>query len=192
MPRKAIQEDYEEALKESFSSWENLYQYGGSDPFWSDGCNLNLVRNHIIYYKREIEETMSAGQYPEIYHRETPPEVDRDYMARADEIRINAKATLESYKANPDYQFIRRHISSLRPKDERLTSISRLKNTVSGLEEAIKHGDLVTMRRFENPERDLDSMASAAEYLREQSNKQEQISLFDYSGENEDEEEMEW
>ena len=135
---------------------------------------------------------MSAEQYPDIYHRETPPEVDRDYMARADEIRQHAKVTLEAYKANPDYQFIRRHISSLRPKDERLASISRLMNTVSGLEEAIKHGDLVTMRRYENPARDMESMASAAEYLRERPNKEEQISLFDYADENNDDEEMEW
>ena len=191
MPRKAIQEDYEASLKLSFSRWESLYQYGGSDPFWSDGCNLNLVRNHIINYKRLITETMPPEQYPEIYFRDTPPEVDRDYMARANEIRINAKATLESYKANQDYKYIRRHVGSLRPKDERLDSIRRLINIVSGLEEAILHGDLVTMRRFENPN-DMDSMASAAEYLREQPDREEQISLFDYIEENYDDEEMEW
>jgi len=191
MPKKTKQKDFEAALKESFNRWENLYQYGGSDPFWSDGCNLNLVRNHILNDKREITETMPAGQYPDIYYRETPPEVDRDYMARADEIRQHAKTALETYKANPDYQFIRRHISSLRPKDERLASITRLMNTVSGLEEAIKHGDLVTMRWYENPARDMESMASAAEYLRERPNKEEQISLFDYADENDDEE-MEW
>ena len=183
MPRKAIQEDYEASLKLSFSRWESLYQYGGSDPFWSDGCNLNLVRNHIINYKRLITETMPPEQYPEIYFRDTPPEVDRDYMARANEIRIKAKATLESFKANPDYKFIRRHVDSLRPKDGRLDSIRRLINTVSGLEEAIAHGDFVTMRRFENPAHDMDSMATAAEYLREQPKKEEQISLFDYMDE---------
>ena len=39
MPKKTKQKDFEAALKESFNRWENLYQYGGSDPFWSDGCN---------------------------------------------------------------------------------------------------------------------------------------------------------
>jgi len=155
MPRKAIQEDYEASLKLSFSRWESLYQYGGSDPFWSDGCNLNLVRNHIINYKRLITETMPPEQYPEIYFRETPPEVGRGYMARANEIRINAKAALEAYKANPDYKFILHYIDSLRPKDHWLDNIRRLINTVSGLEEAITHDDLVTMRRFENPVRDI-------------------------------------
>ena len=43
----------------------------------------------------QIAETMPPERYPEIYHRETPPEVDRDYMARADEILINTKVSLE-------------------------------------------------------------------------------------------------
>ena len=96
------QEDYAAELQKSFDHWEYLSVHGGSDPFWSDGVNMNLVRNHIFYYKSKIEETMTPEQYPAIYHREPPPEVDRDYMARADEIRANAKISLEAYKSNPD------------------------------------------------------------------------------------------
>ena len=96
MPRKAKQEDYEASLKLSFNRWDSLYQYGGNDPFGSDGCNLGLLRNQILNYKHLTTETMPSEQYPEIYFRETPPEVDRDYMSRANEIRINAKATLEA------------------------------------------------------------------------------------------------
>ena len=190
--KKAKTEDYEASLKQSFNQWENLYQYGGSDPFWSDGCGLNLVRNHILYYKGMIAETMPPEQYPDIYHRDTPPEVDRDYMVRADEIRINAKASLEHYSANPDYQYIRRRVNSLNPKDERASGIRRLIASVSGLKEAIAQNDLVTMRRFENPERDMDSIASAAKYLREQPRRDEQLSLFDYNDENIEDEEMEF
>ena len=191
MPKKIKQEDYEASLKVSFDRWDSLYQYGGSDPFWSDGCGLNLVRNHILYDKHVIAETMPPERYPEIYYRETPPEVDRDYMARADEIRVNAKAALACYKANPDYNYICRRVNSLGLKDERLSSIQRLIGCVAGLEVAISHNDLVTMRRFENPEHDLESIASAAKYLREQPRMDKQLSLFDYEDEN-GEEEIEW
>ena len=74
-----------------------MYQHGGSDPFYHDGVNLNLVRNHIIYAKRQFAESVSDGDLPEVYYRETPPEVEQSYMARADEIRQNAANTLKIY-----------------------------------------------------------------------------------------------
>ena len=46
-----------EELEKAYAQWESLYKQGGSDPFYPDGVNLNLVRNHILYFKRQIEET---------------------------------------------------------------------------------------------------------------------------------------
>ena len=104
---------------------------------------------------------------------------------------INSIASLAAYKANSDYNYICRWVNSLNPKDERLSSVQRLIGSVAGLEEAISHNDLVTMRRFENPEHDLESIASAAKYLREQPRMDKQLSFFDNEDENE-EEEIEW
>lgn len=36
--------------------WKHINEKGCNDPFWPDGCNLNLARNHILYYRRKIEE----------------------------------------------------------------------------------------------------------------------------------------
>ena len=128
MAKKAIQEDYGKSLNQSFMQWESLRKYGGQDPFWSDGCDMNLVRNHIINYKRIITESMPQELYPEIFYRETPPEVNRDYMARESDIRINARATLECLKVNPDYQYLCRHVNSVSPKDEKLRAVQANKN----------------------------------------------------------------
>lgn len=43
-------------LVHSFSEWEHMRTKGCSDPFWPDGTNMNLVRNHIINGKRRLEE----------------------------------------------------------------------------------------------------------------------------------------
>ena len=43
-------------LNTGFERWDILYNYGGNDPMWSDGVNLNLVRNHIIAYKKELKK----------------------------------------------------------------------------------------------------------------------------------------
>lgn len=36
--------------------WNYINENGCNDPFWPDGCNMNLTRNHIISYKRDIAE----------------------------------------------------------------------------------------------------------------------------------------
>lgn len=89
-------------LQESFLRWEYLYQNGGQDPFWSDGCNLYLVRNHIFYYKGKIKEICeeSGLSLPEIYFKEEPPEVDRNYYAKHDEIVNKSKEIIKQVEQN--------------------------------------------------------------------------------------------
>jgi hypothetical protein len=92
----------EQELKQSFERWNHIFKHGCKDPYWADGINLNLVRNHISYYKKQLAE---ANQFPEIYYLETPPEVENNYVARTDEIFYNAKRSLDLYKNNEDYTF---------------------------------------------------------------------------------------
>ena len=114
-------------LTAEFDRWDNIYKNGGSDPFWEDGMGLNLIRNHIIYTKREIEKcineekenTLFSSVYPDIYYRETPNEVSYKYMAREAEIRNRAKEQLALYEQNPDYQYIRDHYKEAFPHGEK-------------------------------------------------------------------------
>ena len=50
-------------LEESIASlvlekerWIDVCKFGCSDPAYTDGVNMNLVRNHMIYYKCKIQE----------------------------------------------------------------------------------------------------------------------------------------
>nr|DAO59524.1 MAG TPA: hypothetical protein [Caudoviricetes sp.] len=63
--------------------WSHINEYGCNDPFWPDGCNMNLTRNHIISYKRDIAELCEENgmPLPEEYFLKIPPEVDDNYMA---------------------------------------------------------------------------------------------------------------
>lgn len=63
--------------------WMYMQKNGCNDPFWSDGVNLNLTRNHIIYDKTVIAEICSETglPFPAEYYIPTPPEVDNNYMA---------------------------------------------------------------------------------------------------------------
>ncbi len=66
---------------ESLARWEHIRLMGSRDPFYPDGCNMNLVRNHIIYHKRQLLELCEGRELPSEYYLPTPEEVDMDYMA---------------------------------------------------------------------------------------------------------------
>jgi len=180
---KKQQQDYGAELQKSFDQWDHLNVHGGSDPGWSDGVNMNLVRNHISNWKRKNKEEMSLLPYPEIFYRETPPEVDRDYMARVDEIRENAKLSLAAYKTAPDYQYLCRRVTRLTERQKKDTSIVNVIGYATGLENAIERDDLVHMRRHERASRYLDSFVSCAERVRKlEFPENEQTNMFaDYS-----------
>lgn len=84
----------EAGVQADVAHWHDLKANGCSDPFWPDGVNLNLVRNHIIYALRQIAEMRASdGQLslfdlpaPEVsdvmQDQCIPPVVDDCYMAR--------------------------------------------------------------------------------------------------------------
>ena len=66
---------------EERTNWEVTHQYGCFDPFWPDGTNLNLIRNHCIFYKRQMEEVCKEHSLPMPELPPLPVEVDEDFMA---------------------------------------------------------------------------------------------------------------
>lgn len=81
-PEQTIKALVEDIIRE-VGAWEHKNENGCSDPFWPDGVNMNLNRNHIIYDKRQIGGICRENglPLPEEYYIPTPPEVDNYYMA---------------------------------------------------------------------------------------------------------------
>jgi len=179
--KKKQQEDYAAELQKCHDRWAYIYEHGCSDPSWPDGCNLNLVHNHCLYYRRLIEENYAPEDYPAIYFKEVPPEVDQDYMARPDEIRAAAKVSLARYKTDPGYQYIRQHRDDFSPKTLKKLYVDNILNYAAGLEHAIAADDLVTMRRHERGDGYLESFASCVKRMRESPAETVQLSLFSLS-----------
>lgn len=118
-----------------------------------------------MYYKEKIEETLPP--YPEIYYRETPPRVDMNYMARPDEIRENAKLSLIQFEENAGLQYLREAVRGVSDKQAERLHIRNILGYAEKLRTAIAEDDLVSMRRYENPERYIESFERAAEALRQ-------------------------
>lgn len=86
MKKKAPQQEFDDCRKgiiDSVNRWKFINENGCNDPAWPDGCNMNLVRNHIIYYKKKIYELCNQEGFPmpEEYYLPTPPEVGNNFMA---------------------------------------------------------------------------------------------------------------
>jgi hypothetical protein len=158
--------NYAEELKREYARWEHYRVFGGRDPFWPDGSNMNIIRNHIIHDRRKIEEHFTPDNYPEIYYKEIPPEMDNDYMARPDEIRAAAIRSLKMYESNPDYQYIKSRRHDFTPKTLEKIPLGNILNYAAGLKRAIESDDLVTMRRHEKQDTYLDSFRSCAEKMK--------------------------
>lgn len=139
--QKSRKEQLAEVIRESHEQWKRFWENGGSDPFWTDGVNLNLVRNHIIYGRRLCEEELQEGDYPEEYYLPLPEKVPPNYMVNSDEIRRKAFELMQSIKKNPDY-------IGLFGKSEKSQKEITMIKYISGYSQSILEDDLVEMRRF--------------------------------------------
>ena len=74
---------YCEQIRKEINCWKAINQNGCSDPFWPDGCNMNLTRNHIISHQRQLRKICTENQLPlpDEYYFAIPPVVDNSYMA---------------------------------------------------------------------------------------------------------------
>lgn len=80
-------------LEKDIARWHEIAESGCSDPFWPDGVNMNLKRNHIIFDLRMLDELEQKPTQITIFmlidrnsnvenDSRVPPKVADDYMAK--------------------------------------------------------------------------------------------------------------
>ncbi len=164
--------DYAAELENDYARWDKVFTEGGSDPFWSDGVSLSLIRSQILYCKEQLaKQENSLFGLPEVYYRETPPEVDPNYMARPDEIRENAWKAMEIIDADENLKFVREQFPSLSEQQRKQYCLPAIINYAENLQRAIAKDDLIIMRRYEHLDSYLESFESAAIKIRDPENK---------------------
>jgi len=48
-------QEIQQKIRDNFKRWDHLKRKGGVDPFWPDGTNMNLVRNHVFYHQDKLK-----------------------------------------------------------------------------------------------------------------------------------------
>lgn len=167
---KKSEQDYEMELVREYEHWENMREYGCSDPFYDDATNMNLTRNHIIYAKKQLENLYGGdmSKYPEVYFRELPPITEKGYMAGAAQIRDRAVEVLDTYLSDANFQFLLYNRNMLGKKEAEKISIDNVLGYAYGLAKALKEDDLITMRRHtKSPDGYRGSFAECAEKVKQ-------------------------
>ena len=156
-------------IQREWDHWHDIYTNGCSDPSWEDGCNLNLVNNHIIYGRREITRLSNEHGFdlPDVFYLSPPGAVDNKYMAKPDEIREQARRSYELYLVDENYQYMLENISKIDKKSADKLCLSNILNYVKSIKLSIKKDALVEMRRHRNPDGYLRSFKSGADSMKE-------------------------
>lgn len=63
MLKKPGLEELVRELERDYARWEQVYMAGSKDPFWPDGVNANLCRNHILCGKKRIRDRFKSIWY---------------------------------------------------------------------------------------------------------------------------------
>lgn len=87
-PEKMTSQQIQDELTQAFLRWNEIAMNGCRDPSWPDGVNMNLVRNHIIYWYGLLEERETVEKQVSLfdaadtpnYQRPVPPKVPDNYM----------------------------------------------------------------------------------------------------------------
>lgn len=127
--------------QQRYSEWQNIHKYG-TEQMWPDGIALAEIRRELLEIQRIL---ISYGVEVPL-----PEELPAGYMARADDIRKQARACLEIYKNSEDYQYLLCREPLLTDRQKRKTQILYALGVVQNLETAIEEENLVVMRAFGN------------------------------------------
>ena len=157
-PEKMTVEQMQANIDSEFARWEEIYKNGCSDPTWHDGVNLELVRNHIIYWYRLLDEKEASPVQLTLFdalesfsnRRPLPPVVDNKYMAKPDELRANAKRTLEVLQADENYLYLCALGNSLSAAVKKKVSYDNVIYYTTGLARMIESDELPRLRIYQN------------------------------------------
>src|SRR5436189_5956622 len=75
--------DLRAEIRRELARWKTIKAKGTTDPFWPDGTNLNLVRNHVFYYQENLKERCRVEKVrpcPKEAWLKPPPKVSETYM----------------------------------------------------------------------------------------------------------------
>lgn len=139
----------EEAIR-SYDEWQFIYENGCSDPNWEDGVNLNLVRNHLIYYKRKISNLCKEHGFekPQVLFRKLPSRVPTRYMAGAAGLKQKAADLLYEIESSQNYHRLLEWQEKISSKQSEQIGLTRFLKRMRYDRREYESDNFLAMRNF--------------------------------------------
>lgn len=76
--------ELQKSIKDSFKRWDHIHRKGTRDPFYEDGVNLDLVRNHIMHDQAKLSELCKEmkAPCPKEAKKRLPPQLRQTFCAK--------------------------------------------------------------------------------------------------------------
>lgn len=135
----------EYALRADYMKWDNVNTVGSSSPIWTDGRDLNFIRNRIIVDRKRMEE---ISFFPECYFWEIPEVKPLTYMVRPEEIKSQAETALKEIMSDENYHYVYWCLRMISKEQQMETGAAEILSMVEKLENGIKVNDYLIMKRY--------------------------------------------
>ncbi len=132
-----------------FMEWDRVRKNGSCSLIWTDGRELNYIREKIIKEKIKLSEEDLMDV------RETPPRMSELYMIRAQEIEAEAKVVLEELENNEDYLYLLVNKRRLPEEYREQIGVDGLLEKVMILKNAIRHHKYIKMKGYIDNQSDI-------------------------------------
>lgn len=122
--------------------WQYVKEHGTASVIWSDGRELNFIRDKIIRLKERLENV------PDLEVEETPPRMSELFMVNPGKIEEEAKEALKTYENDKNYRYIISHRNRLPEQYREQTGVNGILEQIGKLRQAVYYHKYISMKKY--------------------------------------------
>lgn len=136
------EEEILQEIKIHCLEWQYVKEHGTASVIWSDGTELNFIREKIIQLKKKLENV--AGLEVE----ETPPRMSELFMVNPGKIEEEAKEALKIYESDENYRYIISQRNRLPEQYREQTGVDGILEQTGKLQQAVYYHRYISMKKY--------------------------------------------
>lgn len=136
------EEEILQEIKIHCLEWQYVKEHGTASVIWSDGTELNFIREKIIQLKKKLENV--AGLEVE----ETPPRMSELFMVNPEKIEEEAKEALKIYESDENYRYIISQRNRLPEQYREQTGVDGILEQTGKLQQAVYYHRYISMKKY--------------------------------------------
>lgn len=122
--------------------WQYVKEHGSASVIWSDGRELNFIRDKIIRLKEKLEDVA------DLEVEETPPRMSELFMVNPGKIEEEAKEALKIYESDKNFRYIISQRSRLPEQYREQTGVDGILEQIGKFQRAVFYHRYISMKKY--------------------------------------------